>query len=69
MNEQEELEQEQKERELRVKLNARFKKFVDNISELATHNNYKLEFDIPYNELAFFGAPNKGIVKLMPTVN
>lgn len=69
MNEQEELEQEQKERELRVKLNARFKKFVDSISELASQNKYKLEFDIPYNDLAFFGAPNKGIVKLMPTVN
>ena len=69
MNEQEELEQEQKERELRVKLNARFKRFVDNIAELASQSKYKLEFDIPYNDLAFFGAPNKGIVKLMPTVN
>jgi nucleosome binding factor SPN SPT16 subunit len=69
MNEQEELEQEQRERELRVKLNAKFKKFVDNISELASQNKYSLEFDIPYNELAFYGAPNKGIVKLMPTVN
>ena len=69
MNEQEELEQEQKERELRVKLNARFKKFVDNISEIANQNKYTLEFDIPYNDLAFYGAPNKGIVKLMPTVN
>ena len=69
MNEQEELEQEQRERELRVKLNAKFKKFVDNISSLAAQNKFNLEFDMPYNELAFFGAPNKGIVKLMPTVN
>eukprot|EP00345_Euplotes_harpa_P010733 CAMPEP_0168355358 /NCGR_PEP_ID=MMETSP0213-20121227/24487_1 /TAXON_ID=151035 /ORGANISM="Euplotes harpa, Strain FSP1.4" /LENGTH=377 /DNA_ID=CAMNT_0008367521 /DNA_START=6 /DNA_END=1138 /DNA_ORIENTATION=- len=69
MNEQEELEQEERERELRVKLNARFKRFVDSISELCSQNKYSLEFDIPYNDLAFYGAPNKGIVKLMPTVN
>lgn len=69
MNEQEELEQEQRERELRVKLNARFNRFVNNISSLASQNKYVLEFDIPYSDLAFYGAPNKGIVKLMPTVN
>jgi len=69
MNEQEELQQEQRERELRVKLNARFKRFVDNISDIGRDNRHSLEFDIPYNELSFFGAPNKGIVKLMPTVN
>lgn len=69
MNEQEELEQEQRERELRVKLNAKFKRFVDNIASLAAQNKYNLEFDMPYSELAFFGTPNKGIVKLMPTVN
>jgi nucleosome binding factor SPN SPT16 subunit len=69
MNEQEELEQEQRERELRVKLNAKFKRFVDNIANIANQNRYKLEFDMPYSELSFYGAPNKGIVKLMPTVN
>jgi len=69
MNEQEELEQEQRERELRVKLNAKFKRYVDNIASLAAQNKYSLEFDMPYNELAFHGTPNKGIVKLMPTVN
>lgn len=69
MNEHEELEQEQRERELRVKLNAKFKRFVDNITSLAAQNKYNLEFDMPYSELSFYGAPNKGIVKLMPTVN
>lgn len=69
MNEQEELEQEQRERELRVKLNTRMKKFCDAIASIANQNKYNLEFDIPYNDLAFYGAPNKGIVKLMPTVN
>lgn len=69
MNEQEELEQEERERELRIKLNNKMKRFVDSIAALAAQNRYTLEFDIPYNDLAFFGAPNKGIVKLMPTVN
>jgi nucleosome binding factor SPN SPT16 subunit len=69
MNEQEELEQEQRERELKVKLNAKFKRFVDNISSIASQYKFTLEFDMPYTDLAFYGAPNKGIVKLMPTVN
>ena len=59
-----ELEQENRERLLRKKLNSEFKRFSDQIQQLS-----KIEFDIPYRELAFHGVPQKANVLLSPTLN
>jgi len=64
MQDIDELEQENRERQLRAKLNAEFKRFADQVEQLS-----KIEFDIPYRELGFYGVPQKSNVFLMPTVN
>eukprot|EP00743_Colponemidia_sp_Colp-15_P004304 GILK01004643.1.p1 GENE.GILK01004643.1~~GILK01004643.1.p1 ORF type:complete len:1051 (-),score=281.73 GILK01004643.1:164-3265(-) len=60
--------EEERERELRKKLNNEFKRFVDGAEQLSQQSGAKpLEFDIPYRELAFYGVPNKSNVLLQPT--
>lgn len=61
----EELEDEQREREMRNKLNAEFQNFVKKVEELGVG----LEFDIPYRELGFYGVPERNNVFLQPTVH
>jgi nucleosome binding factor SPN SPT16 subunit len=61
---QDELEEEQRERELRNRTNKLFLKFTKEVEE-----RYGLEFDIPYRSLAFTGAPRSAAVTLLPTVN
>jgi nucleosome binding factor SPN SPT16 subunit len=60
----EELESENRERQLRAKMNAEFKRFAEQVEGLA-----KIEFDVPYRELGFFGVPQRSNVLLLPTVN
>ena len=50
-----ELEEEQRERAMRVRMNQEFQNFVKKIEEQAKD----LEFDIPYRDLGFYGVPNK----------
>eukprot|EP01022_Parablepharisma_sp_SALTPOND_P018823 TRINITY_DN312_c0_g1_i1.p1 TRINITY_DN312_c0_g1~~TRINITY_DN312_c0_g1_i1.p1 ORF type:complete len:810 (+),score=135.55 TRINITY_DN312_c0_g1_i1:6325-8754(+) len=64
LQDMDELEQENRERQLRAKLNNEFKRFADQIEQLS-----RIEFDIPYRELGFFGVPQKSNVLLVPTVN
>ena len=61
---QDELEEEQRERELRNKTNRSFKRFTNEVAE-----RYGVDFDIPYRELAFEGAPRSSAVTLIPTVS
>ena len=61
-----EIQQEQRERRYRDKLNRDFKAFIESVQAVALD---ALEFDIPYRELGFFGVPNKSQVFLMPSVN
>ncbi len=61
---QDELEEEQRERELRNKTNRSFKRFTNDVAE-----RYGVDFDIPYRELAFEGAPRSSAVTLIPTVS
>jgi nucleosome binding factor SPN SPT16 subunit len=68
-NEMDELEQEERERKMRVTLNNRFSNFVKKVEEQAKSNRFKLEFDIPFEDLFFFGAPMKSSVKIKPTKN
>ena len=50
-NEMEELEQEQRERENRAKLNNKFQKFAHNIEAVAKKNKFKIEFERPFSDL------------------
>jgi nucleosome binding factor SPN SPT16 subunit len=61
-----EIEDEQRERELRQKMNDEFQKFVRKVEEAA---GGALEFDIPYRELGFHGVPHRSSVFMQPTVN
>ncbi len=60
---------EQRERENKVKLNEKFRKFANNIGVIAKRNKFNIDFDTPFTELAFTGAPGKSVVKMLPTVN
>lgn len=61
---QDELEEEQRERELRNRTNRNFLKFTKDVEE-----RYGLEFDLPYRQLQFTGAPKSVSVTLLPTVS
>eukprot|EP00112_Aurelia_sp_Birch-Aquarium-sp1_P005971 Seg1670.1 transcript_id=Seg1670.1/GoldUCD/mRNA.D3Y31 product="FACT complex subunit SPT16" protein_id=Seg1670.1/GoldUCD/D3Y31 len=66
MHDRDDLAAEQAERDLRQKLKAAFKGFTDKIEAL-THG--EVEFDIPYRELGFMGAPFRSTVWLQPTTH
>uniref|UniRef100_A0A7S3A0J9 FACT complex subunit n=2 Tax=Rhodosorus marinus TaxID=101924 RepID=A0A7S3A0J9_9RHOD len=61
---QDELVEEQRERERRNRMNNIFLKFTKDVEE-----KYNLEFDAPYRNLGFHGAPKNANVFLMPTVS
>lgn len=61
---QDELEEEQRERELRNRTNKNFLRFTKDVEE-----RYGLEFDLPYRQLQFTGAPKSVAVTLLPTVS
>jgi nucleosome binding factor SPN SPT16 subunit len=60
-----EYEQELKDIKYKERINSEFLKFTERIESMCP----QIEFDIPYRELAFEGAPAKTSVWLMPTVN
>jgi len=64
-----ELEDEQREREYRNRMNKEFQAFVKRVEEGA--GELGLEFDIPYRDLGFYGVPphNKSTCFIMPAVN
>uniref|UniRef100_A0A6B2KX31 FACT complex subunit n=1 Tax=Arcella intermedia TaxID=1963864 RepID=A0A6B2KX31_9EUKA len=61
----EEIEEEQREREMRNKLNREFQNFIKKVEEVVP----TLEFDIPYRELGFWGVHFRNNVFLTPTVH
>lgn len=63
-----EIDDEQREREMKKRLNAAFKEFCRKVERVAKHYEFDIEFDIPYIELAFDGNPNKEMVKIQPSV-
>ncbi len=67
MNDMDELEQEERERQQKIKLNNRFANFVKMIEQQAERSRHSLEFDIPIEGLDFYGCPNKSVVKIRPT--
>ena len=64
-----ELQLEQREINLKKRLNQRFLNFVQQVETVSKHDTYPCQFDIPYKELAFYGNTGRSIVKIMPTVN
>lgn len=50
-------------------MNNRFANFVKTIEAVSEKGRHKLEFDIPFEELEFFGCPHKSVVKVRPTKN
>jgi nucleosome binding factor SPN SPT16 subunit len=69
MYDPDELDDEQRERQLRKRLNLAFKDFCNKVLAVAKKNNYNLEFDLPYRDLGFHGNPHREMVHIMPTLN
>ena len=69
MYDPEEMDDEQRERQLRKKLNEAFKEFCRKVEKVAAKNGFTLEFDIPYRDLGFQGNPHKEMVLITPTLN
>ncbi len=69
MYDPDEMDDEQRERQMRKKLNQAFKDFCKKVDAVAKKNGYELEFDIPYRDLGFTGNPHKEMVTIMPTLN
>lgn len=69
MYDPDEMDDEQRERQLRKRLNSAFKDFCKKVDAVAKKNNHELEFDIPYRDLGFIGNPHKEMVQILPTLN
>merc|ERR1712168_1100386 len=66
MHDRDDLHAEQAERDLRKRLKAAFKGFVDKIEALTDN---QVEFDVPFKELGFHGVPFKSSVLLLPSTH
>merc|ERR550534_510248 len=66
MHDRDDLHAEQAERDLRKRLKAAFKGFVDKIEALTDN---QVEFDVPFRELGFRGVPFKSSVLLLPSTH
>ena len=66
-----EIEEEQRERERRNRINSEFQGFVKKVQEHfeKNHRNLSLEFDIPFKDLGFDGVPFKETAYVVPAVN
>ena len=69
MYDPDEMDDENRERMLRKKLNQAFKDFCKKVDAVAKRNNFSIEFDIPYRDLGFMGNPHKEMVFVQPTLN
>jgi len=69
MYDPDEMDDEQRERVLRKRLNTAFKDFCKKVDSVAKKNSYEVEFDVPYRDLGFTGNPHKEMVKILPTLN
>mmetsp|Transcript_35652 Transcript_35652/g.82914 ORF Transcript_35652/g.82914 Transcript_35652/m.82914 type:complete len:405 (+) Transcript_35652:424-1638(+) len=69
MYDPDEMDDEQRERQLRKRLNEAFKDFCRKVETVSKKNGYGVEFDIPYRDLGFEGTPHKEMVFIQPTLN
>mgnify|MGYP000158261508 CR=1 FL=1 len=55
---------------MKIKLNNRFHNFMKTIESASERTGDKkdiIDFDIPHEDLWFYGCPNKSVVKIRPT--
>jgi nucleosome binding factor SPN SPT16 subunit len=63
-----ELDDEQKERQMKKTLNKAFADFCKKVEKVAKHFKFPLEFDSPYLEFSFYGTCHKEMVLIQPSV-
>ncbi|KAK4688063.1 FACT complex subunit SPT16, partial [Tremellales sp. Uapishka_1] len=66
---EDEIEQEQEDRKRRQELDKLFLNFAKRITDAAQAQQYELEVDVPFRELAFHGVPYRTDVLLQPTTD
>lgn len=66
MHDRDDMRAEQAERELRHKLKSAFKSFCEKVESITKQ---EVEFDTPFRDLGFQGAPNRSTVLIQPTSN
>lgn len=64
-----ELDDEQRERELRRRLNMAFKEFCIKVEKLASHYDFPLLMDVPFKKSGFTGTWFREMVTFQPTTN
>jgi len=71
MHDPDEIEEEQRERERRNKVNHEFQTFVKRVQEIweRDFSSLDLEFDIPFRDLGFHGVANRSTAFIIPTTN
>ena len=69
MNDLDELELEDRERQAKKKLSQKFFNFAKLIQNQSEKTSSVVVFDIPIDEFAFQGCPQKSVVKIRPTMN
>ena len=66
-NDLDELEEEEAERAARKRLNTRFHNYAKLIEQASKRTQTPIAVDMPENDLAFFGCPQRQVVKIRPT--
>lgn len=69
MYDPDEIDDEQRERHLRKKLNTAFKEFCLRVEKTSRKYGYGVEFETPYRDLGFMGTPSREMVFVQPTMN
>lgn len=64
-----ELDDEQREREMRKRLNLAFKEFCSKVEKVAAHYDFHLNVDVPFKKSGFLGNWSKEMVLLQPTTH
>lgn len=64
-----ELDDEQREREMRKRLNLAFKEFCSKVEKVAAHYDFNLQIDVPFKKSGFEGNWSKEMVLLQPTTH
>lgn len=64
-----EIDDEQREREMRRRLNLAFKEFCSKVEKVAAHYDFNLQMDIPFKKSGFEGNWSKEMVLLQPTTH
>ena len=64
-----ELDEEQREKEMKKRLNLLFKEFCIKVEKVAAHYGYQLQVDIPFRKSGFEGNCHKEMVFMQPTTH